>query len=116
EEGRRSDGVPKRRDLEAALSEVAWVLDHEADLDADFLRFFPQLGIHPTEVLDGPRFFALARRVAAYGGVMAVRLQEHLKQSGPSVGGRSGHAARKQVSLTELVAQHPDLISRTKAR
>lgn len=55
---------------------VLWVLDHEDDLYADFMRFFPQLGLDPVAALDGPKYFALARRVFAYGGVMAVRARQ----------------------------------------
>lgn len=51
---------------------MGWVLDHQEDLDADFLRYYRK---DWTE-LDGPRFFSLAERVLAYGGVMYYRAME----------------------------------------
>lgn len=45
-----------------------WVLDHLADLEADFLVFYR---IEDIESLTGPRFLSLALRVFAYQGVMA---------------------------------------------
>lgn len=51
---------------------VAWVLRHLDDLDADFARFY-RCDLYD---LDGPRLFARAERVTAYGGVMAIRLRE----------------------------------------
>lgn len=53
-------------------AEVLWVLDHLRDLDADFLRFY-RLDIRQV---DGPRLLALAHRVAAFGGVMTMRVGE----------------------------------------
>lgn len=52
---------------------MIWVVDHLADLEADFLRFYR---IEDFFELDGPRFFRLASRVFAFGGVMAARLEE----------------------------------------
>jgi hypothetical protein len=45
-----------------------WVLDHLADLEADFLVFYR---VEDIESLTGPRFLSLAMRVFAYQGVMA---------------------------------------------
>jgi hypothetical protein len=50
-----------------------WVLDHMADLEADFLVFYR---IEDIEALTGPRFLSLALRVFAYQGVMAARVME----------------------------------------
>lgn len=47
-----------------------WVLDHLADLEADFLVFYR---IDDIEDITGPRFLSLAMRVFAYQGVMAAR-------------------------------------------
>lgn len=63
-----------------------WVLDHLDDLDADFLACY---GIDlAVDEVSGPRFFALAHRVAAYGGVMSARQDEQQEQvqdrGGPS--------------------------------
>ena len=54
------------------VPEIGWTLGHLDDLDADFLRYY---GRDWTE-LDGPRFFTLAERVGAYGGVIAFRYHE----------------------------------------
>jgi hypothetical protein len=56
------------------------VLDHLDDLDADF-RVFYGLDIDRDDI-DGPTFFALARRVFAYGGVMAARFREQQAVAG----------------------------------
>ena len=66
--------------------EVAWVLDHLDDLEADFLRFYRL----DTDTLTGPRYFRLAHRVSAYGGVMTARVNAEQQQPGvmptPSTG------------------------------
>lgn len=46
--------------------ELAWVLQHQEDLDADFLRYYGR----DWDSLTGPRYFSLAQRVSAYGGIM----------------------------------------------
>lgn len=48
------------------VSELAWVLQHQEDLDADFLRYYRT----DWSTLTGPRYFSLAQRVSAYGGIM----------------------------------------------
>lgn len=50
-----------------------WVLDHLDDLDADFRVHYRIEGVGEEEFgsMTGPRFFALASRVVAYGGAMA---------------------------------------------
>ena len=56
-----------------------WVLDHQRDLDADFLACY---GIDlETEPVSGPRYLALAHRVSAYGGVMSSRRDEQEEQA-----------------------------------
>lgn len=61
----------------ARTYEVLWVIEHQRDLEADFLRFYR---IDDISELDGPRFFSLAYRVVAYGGVMSVRASEEQQQ------------------------------------
>jgi hypothetical protein len=55
----------------ARLTEIGWIPDYLDDLDADFRVFYgvPDM-LHD---LPGPKFFALAERVFAYGGVMTAR-------------------------------------------
>ncbi len=50
-----------------------WVLDHLDDLDADFRVYYRIDGVGDEDFGDmtGPRFFALASRLPAYGGLMA---------------------------------------------
>lgn len=56
-----------------------WVLDHEDDLDADFLAIY---GIDLEQVdMPAARYFALAHRLTAYQGVMAARVDEEREQS-----------------------------------
>lgn len=58
------------------------MLDYLDDLDADFRVFYR---VDDIERLPGPRFMALALRVAAYQGVMAARMAE--QQGSNSDGG-----------------------------
>ena len=82
-------------------------MDYEQDLLADFMRFFPQYGIEPLEVMSGPTFFSLAPRVAAYGGVMACRFQELLADAPAAA---SVPAGEKVVDLAAFRVEHPGLI------
>lgn len=94
------------------------MLSHLADLRCDLMRYFPQLGIDPFEVLDGPTFFDLAERVAAYGGVMTARIREIAEQHDPlpTVESRRARAGgAKVVELAALQAMDPDLIDRRHA-
>lgn len=59
------------------LGEILWVVAHLADLEADFLRFY---GIHDMFELEARKFFRLAARVTAYGGVMTARQMEEDKR------------------------------------
>ena len=63
------------------LAEVMWVIDHEADIDADFLAIY---GIDLEQVdISGRRYLALAHRLTAYQGVMAARVEEEREQQQP---------------------------------
>lgn len=48
-----------------------WVIDHEADVESDLSVFHR---VDDPMTLDGPRYFALAVRLAAYAGVMQARI------------------------------------------
>lgn len=61
------------------VSELAWALHHQEDLDADFLRFYRT----DWSTLTGPRYFSLAQRVSAYGGVMTAVVQEAMRPPEP---------------------------------
>ncbi len=82
--------------------ECVWVLDHLQDLDADFIRFYR---IYDFYELPFTRFFDLAVRTPAYGGVMAVRVeqaQEESKKHNPSKSLRDGTA--KEVPLDNILS------------
>lgn len=96
-------------------AEVIWVLDHEGDLDADFLAIYG-IDLGDTTIA-APRFFALAHRVTAYQGVMAARVEEEREEAKPqAIGGevRRQDAApdgSREVTLTAFRVQFPGLVS-----
>lgn len=59
------------------MSQVLWVLDHLADLEADFLAWYR---IDNLEQMESAKFFRLAERVAAYDGVMRARVLQEAEQ------------------------------------
>jgi hypothetical protein len=102
------------------LAQVIWVLDHEADIDADFLAIY---GIDLLEQeVSGPRYLALAHRLTAYQGVMAARVEEEredrpapsstpTRTSSTAPPSRQGAGESTEVSLTQFRAQFPGLVS-----
>lgn len=102
------------------LSQVMWVLDHEADIDADFLAIY---GIDLLEQeVTGPRYFALAHRLTAYQGVMAARVEEDredrpadrptsTRTSTTAAPEGRGSSETTEVSLTQFRAKFPGLVS-----
>lgn len=102
------------------VSQVMWVLDHEADIDADFLAIYG-IDLHEQEVT-GPRYFALAHRLTAYQGVMAARVDEErderpapsttpTRTSSTAPPARQGDSETSAVSLTQFRMQFPGLVS-----
>jgi hypothetical protein len=98
------------------FAQLDWVLDHEADLDADFLAIY-RIDLEQDEIT-GPRYFALAHRLPAYSGVMASRMEAQRDQqdqgatrstSAPQQAASSGGV--KEVSLTAFRVQFPGLVS-----
>jgi hypothetical protein len=73
-----------------------WVLDHLADLEADFMVFYR---VDEIEQLTGPRFLSLALRVFAYQGVMAARMMSQ-QETSTETGGR-GNRDRDEVKQVE---------------
>ena len=102
------------------LAEVLWVLDHEDDIDADFLAIYGiDLG---ADDLPARRYFALAHRLTAYTGVMAARAEAEredrptpatsttpTRTSSTPAPGRDGEA--REVTLTAFRMQFPGLVS-----
>ncbi|WP_159031101.1 hypothetical protein [Streptomyces acidiscabies] len=83
-------------------------------MDADFLAFY---GIdNDIQDLAGPRFFALAERTFAYGGVMARRAENEQESNHSPVAADSSppQTGVKEVPLVAVAAQNPDWISVSK--
>lgn len=100
------------------LAQVMWVLDHEDDLDADFLAIYG-LDLEQVEIT-GPRYLALAHRLTAYQGVMAARVEEERDTPQSSTPTRThseapphrqGDGAVKEVSLTAFRVMFPGVVS-----
>ncbi|WP_030168928.1 hypothetical protein [Streptomyces sp. NRRL S-813] len=102
------------------VEELVWVLDHQDDLDADFLAIY---GIDLEQVeISARRYFALAHRLTAYTGVMAARVEAEREEREPSrptptrTSSTAAPAGRgtnevSEVSLTQFRAQFPGLVS-----
>jgi hypothetical protein len=108
--------------FEDRLVQVIWVIDHQADIDADFLAIYG-IDLREQEV-DGPRYFALAHRLTAYTGVMAARVEEEREDRPTSTTptrdsttapppARQGNGETTEVSLTQFRAQFPGWVSVT---
>jgi hypothetical protein len=99
------------------ISQVMWVLEHERDIDADFLAIYG-IDLREQEV-DGPRYFALAYRLTAYQGVMAALAEEEREDQPTSTTPTRTQAAptgrapseTAEVSLTQFRAKFPGLVS-----
>jgi len=88
---------------------VIWVLDHLDDLDADFRTFYRIDGVGDEQwpsTLSAPRFFSLAYRVSAFGGVMAARAQADAE---PVAASRSRTDRREVPGTTAAIMADPDL-------
>ncbi|MGW0837555.1 hypothetical protein [Streptomyces prunicolor] len=96
-----------------------WVLDHENDIDADFLAIYG-LDLYEQEIT-GPRYFALAHRLTAYQGVMAARVEEErddrptsstpTRTQDTAPPQRQGNGEAVEVSLTQFRAMYPGWVS-----
>jgi len=104
------------------VEELLWVLDHQEDIDADFLAIYG-LDLEQDEI-SARRYFALAYRLTAYQGVMAARAEEERDEqpaartnptrtsdtAAPAPAER-GTSETSTVSLTQFRAQFPGLVS-----
>lgn len=105
--------------LEERTGQLLWVLDHLDDLDADFLACYG-IDLHDCD-LAGPRFFALAHRVLAFGGVMSARAEtEREEQDGPrpsptQPAPTSSSGSGKEVTLTAFRVMFPGIVSSSEA-
>jgi hypothetical protein len=102
--------------LAERLEQIVWVLDHQADIDADFLAIYG-IDLYEQEI-DGPRYFALAHRLTAFQGVMAARVEAEnetsstpTRTSSTAPPTRQGDSEVHEVSLTAFRAKFPGLVS-----
>lgn len=100
-----------------------WVLDHEDDIDADFLAIY-RIDLEQVD-MSGRRFFPLAYRLPAYQGVMSARQEEANSEERPTPSStptrtsetaapaptERGTSETSTVSLTQFRAQFPGLVS-----
>jgi hypothetical protein len=101
------------------LVQIVWVLDHLADLDADFLAIY-RIDLEEDDI-SGPRFFSLAHRLPAYSGVMAARIEAERDQQddrpAPTAAPRqtADSGETKEVSLTAFRVMFPGIVSSSEA-
>lgn len=110
------DGIAR---FATRVAEIGWVLEYEADIDADFLAIY---GID-LEVCDmtGPRYLALAHRLSAYQGVMAARAEEErekpaatpeVREAPPTTAPAQQRAdGSSEISLTAFQFRFPGVVS-----
>lgn len=97
-------------------NQIAWVLEYERDLDADFLALY---GIDLEEdTISAARYFALAHRLPAYSGVMAARVENEREQDDAQPYQPSTTPAQapptgqpREVHLTAFRAEFPGFVS-----
>jgi hypothetical protein len=102
------------------VEELLWILDHQDDIDADFLAIYG-LDLEQDEI-SSRRYFSLVYRLTAYTGVMAARVEEEredrqstgttttrTRSEAPPV--RQGDGAVKEVSLTAFRVMFPGIVS-----
>lgn len=98
--------------------QIIWVLDHQDDIDADFLAIY-HIDLDEQEIASR-RYFALAHRLTAYTGVMAARAEaEREQQPASSTPTRTSSTPAperadgetREVSLTAFRMQFPGLVS-----
>jgi hypothetical protein len=103
------------------VEELLWVLDHQDDLDADFLAIYG-IDLEQDDAISARRYFALAQRLPAYQGVLAARIDEERERQEPTrttptrtstqaAPARRGSSESTEVSLTQFRAQFPGLVS-----
>jgi len=66
-----------------------WTIDYEADIASDLSAFHR---IDDPMTIDGPRYFSLAIRLAAYAGVLAARAEKIRQDEREGVSGAHGAA------------------------
>lgn len=78
---------------------MIWVVDYYDDVVSDMSAFHR---VDDPERLDGPRFFLLANRLAAYAGVMQARALAESEKRGELGGKKSARRAPDHVAIGDL--------------
>lgn len=65
--------------VNARLPQILWISEYEADVEADFLRFY---GVYDYDEVDAQKFLRLASRLFAYEGVMTARYAAEREKPG----------------------------------
>lgn len=63
------------------VAQLSWILDHLADLNADFRVFYRMSWAEAVRTLSGPELFQLCHRLFAYSGVMRSRAEGWARQA-----------------------------------
>lgn len=88
-------------------AQLDWLLDHEDDIDADFLAIY---GIDlEARDIGSRRYVQLAQRLPAFQGVMAARLAAEQHDTTPAPSSRARDT--EDLELGEFQQQFPDLVS-----
>lgn len=85
------------------MSQVLWILDHLADLDADFRVFYRMSWKEAVAALTGPELMALAWRVSVYQGVMAARIAVDRQPAASGAREVDSSRAALQANLGDLI-------------
>lgn len=81
-----------------------WTLDYEADIASDLSAFHR---IDDPMTIDGPRYFSLAPRLAAYSGVLAARaeaLRQEEREGGSGAHSAAGGASERVSHVSDTTA------------
>ncbi len=95
-----------------------WTVDHEADIASDLSAFHR---VDDVSTIDGPRYFALAQRLSAYGGVIGAIMAERQRRENDDGSGahsgasRGGASQRSVVSDAVAIASAPEWIEHVKS-
>jgi len=98
----------------ARCAQLGWLLDHQDDLDADFLAVYG-IDLEQRDI-GSRRYVQLAQRLAAFPGVIAARIAAE-QQDGPAPRPAAAAAqtgGREEVDLMAFRLQFPGVVSMTR--
>lgn len=61
--------------MKRRVVQLVWIVDHVADLNADFRAFYHMSWAEAVRSMDGPELLTLATRTIYFPGVMRARVQ-----------------------------------------